>query len=268
MTFKGIIKPIVPPFLWSIGQDVKRRLLRSVDHYAYAPQGWNTPLPPGGSSEAFWRAVLERERPLYQALIARVRAGQSALTAVDEVMKHVAFGYVIALAARDTDKLSVLDYGGSLGEYFWIGTALLPDVTLEYHCKELPAIAAAGRELNPGVTWHTDDTCLDASYDVVMFSASLPYLPDWQTILQRAARGTRGYMLLVDIPSVQRVPTYVITQRCGGVTHLQWLLNRSEIVDTVQRAGLRLVQEFIVSAHPPVANAPEQPMSMGWVFRR
>lgn len=268
MAFTRLFKPMVPPVLWSIGKDVKRRLLRSVDHYAYAPQGWQTPLPAGAGNEAHWTAVLDRERGLCRALIARVRAGLPILTPDDEVVKYVTFGYVLALAARDKDKLTVIDYGGNLGEYYWIGTALLTGVELEYHCKELPAIAAAGRELTPEVIWHTDDACLDASYDVVMFSASLPYLPDWKTILHQAAQGTRDYLLLSDIPSVRHVPTYVITQRSGGVTHLQWLLNRSEIVDTVQRAGLRLVNEFTLSCHPPVANAPEQPLSLGYLFAR
>jgi putative methyltransferase (TIGR04325 family) len=268
MTFTRILKPILPPFLWSIGKDLKRRLLRSVDHYAYAPQGWNTKLPAGDNNEAYWSAFLERERVLCQALIARVRAGHSILTPDDEVVKYVIFGYVLALAARHKDRLTVIDYGGHLGECYWIATAFLPGVELDYHCKELPAIAAAGRELTPKAIWHTDDACLSASYDVVMFSASLPYLPDWKKILYQAAQSTRGYLLLSDIPSVRNVPSYVITQRSGAVQHLQCLLNRSEIVDTVERAGLRLVQEFTIGTHPPVANAPEQPLSLGWLFRR
>ena len=52
------------------------------------------------------------------------------------------------------------------------------------------------------------------------------------------------------------------------MTNLQYLFNGSEIVDTVQRAGLRLVREFAMGPHPPVANAPEQPMSVGWLFAR
>jgi putative methyltransferase (TIGR04325 family) len=268
MTVTQILKPILPPFLWSIGKDLKRRLLRSVDHYAHAPQGWHTPLPSGAGNEVYWSAFVERERVLCHALIARVRAGHSILTPEDEVVKYLTFGYVLALAARHKDRLTVIDYGGHLGECYWIATALLPGIELEYHCKELPAIAAAGRELTPGVIWHTDDACLNASYDVVMFSASLPYLRDWKRILSQAAQSTRGYLLLSDNPSVRNVPSYVITQRSGGVVNLQILLNRSEIIDTVERTGLRLVRELTIGTHPPVANAPEQPVSLGWLFRR
>ena len=47
MRSKRILKSIVPPLFWNIGKDFKRRLLRSVDHFAYAPQGWSTRLPGG-----------------------------------------------------------------------------------------------------------------------------------------------------------------------------------------------------------------------------
>ena len=266
MAFTRILKPIIPPVLWNVGKDLKRRLVRSVDHFAFAPQGWNTPLSAGSGSEAYWSSVVAPERALCE-LIARVRAGQPALTADDEMMNYVTFGYVLALAARHKDRLTVIDYGGSVGEYYWIGKALVAGVELEYHCKELPAVAEAGRRLTPEVIWHTDDACLTASYDLVMFFSSLQYLRDWQDILHRAAQAGRHYLFL-SVPSVRAVPTYVITQRSGGVTTLQHLFNRSEIIDIVQRAGLRLVREVAMGPHPPVAKAPEQPMQVGLLFQR
>ena len=264
-----LLKPIVPPLLWGIGKNAKRRLLRSVDHYACAPDGWQTPLGNGDGNEAYWISFVAREKELCARLIARVCGGNALLTESEgESMKFATFGYVLALASRRQSGLSVLDYGGNLGEYSWVGKALLPDVELEYHCKELPAIASAGRALSPGVHWHIDDGCLDATYDVVMFSASLPYLPDWKRVLDRAVRATRGHLWLSDIPAVRDVPTYVITQRTGGITHLQSVFNRSEVVGAVEAAGLRLLREFVLGEHPPVANAPEQPISMGWLFAR
>jgi len=268
MAFTRILKLIVPPLLWSIGKGVKRRLVRSVDHYAYAPQGWNTPLPEGGGNEAYWSTFIERERAGYQELIARIRDDHPVLPLADEMLKYVTFGYVLARAARHKDKLTLIDYGGNLGEYYWIGNALVTDIELEFHCKELPAIAAVGRQLNPAVIWHTDDSCLTTTYDLIMFSSSLQYLPEWKATLQQAAGSTRDYLLLSDIPSVRQAPAFVITQRTGGVTNLQHVLNRSEIIDTVLRAGLRLVREFAMGPHPPVANAPEQPTSVGWLFQR
>ena len=268
MTLRQLVQPIVPPLLWSIGSGLRQRLVRSTDRLAFAPLGWETPLPKGGGNEAFWSRFVERERRWCQALIERVRAGEPVLTSDDAILGYLAFGYVIALTARHKDKITVLDYGGNLGEYSWIARALVPGLEIEFHCKELPAVAAAGRVVSPDVIWHTDDACLDGSYDLVMFSGSLPYLQDWNGMLGRAARATREYLFLGDIPSVRDVPGYVLTQRSGGATNLAYVFKRSEIASAVQGAGLRLVREFTMGPHMRVANAPEQPMYAGWLFAR
>ena len=136
MTAKRILESVVPPLLWNIGKDFKRRLVRSVDHYAYAPRGWATPLPGGANSQEYWTTFITRERSACEALIARVRAGEPAWTPDGgDNLKHVIFGYVLALAGRDKPKVTVLDYGGNLGDYYWVGRALVPGVELDYHCK-------------------------------------------------------------------------------------------------------------------------------------
>lgn len=269
MTAKGILESIVPSLLWNLGKDFKRRLLRSEHRIAYAPKGWATPLPAGASSQDYWTTFITRERSACEKLIARVHAGEPVLARDgDEHLKHVTFGDVLALAAGRKQKVTVLDYGGNLGDYYWLGKALVPGVDLEYHCKELPALAEVGRQMSPAVTWHTDDACLAQPHDLVMFSSSLQYLQEWQDILRRAAQGTRGYLFLSDVPTVREVPAYVVTQRSAGATNLHFQLNRAEILDTVAGAGLRLVREFDMGAHPPVANAPEQPRCLGWLFHR
>ena len=264
-----ILKSIAPPFLWSIGSRIKRRLVRSTTLLEYAPRGWSTPLPGNTSSEDFWTAFIAQERAYSEALVARIRAREPLLQVEgDESAKYAVFGYVLALATRHQSKISVLDYGGSLGDYYWLGRALVPGVDLEYHCKELPRVVEAGRLTTPDVTWHTDDACLARSYDLVMFSSSLQCLPEWQNILHRAGQSARGYLLLSDVATVRDVPAYVATHRSGGQTGLLIHLNRSEIIATAEQAGLRLVREFDMGAYPPVVNAPEQPTCRGWLFQR
>ena len=70
------------------------------------------------------------------------------------------FGYVAARAAHD-GTLSILDWGGGPGHYFVLARALLPDVQLDYHSRDLPRLAALGRELLPDATFHDDDRCLE-----------------------------------------------------------------------------------------------------------
>lgn len=269
MSATRIFKSIVPPLLWSIGSRFKRRVMRSTTLLAYAPNGWSTPLPGGASSDAFWAAAIAQEQAACEALIARIRAGEPMLDAVSgNDSKHAIFGYVLALATRHQHRLTVLDYGGNLGEYLWLGRALVPGVEFDYHCKELPQVADAGRRMTPAVTWHTDDRCFATAYDVVMFSSVIQCLPNWPEILRRAAQSTRRYLLLSDVATVVDVPAYIATHRAGGRTHLQMQMNRSEIIRTAERAGLRLVREFAMGAHPPIVNAPEQPTCVGWLFER
>jgi putative methyltransferase (TIGR04325 family) len=195
----------------------------------------------------------------------RVRAGEQFVDR-DESLKHLAYGYVIALAARRPQPLRVLDYGGNLGDYYWIAKSFVPGIELEYHCKELPAVAAAGRELNPDISWHVDDGCLAQTYDVVMFSSSLQCVGDWRAILRRGARAARGFLFLSDVATVRHVPTFFARHHSGAVSNLQQHLNRAEIISLVESEGLRLVREFDMGPHPEVEHAPEQPVSMGWLF--
>ena len=269
MTTLQILKSIAPPLLWSLGSRVKRRIVRSTTLLEYAPDGWSTKLPGSATSDDFWATFVAQERAHCEALIARVQARDPLLHVDgDENSKYMLFGYVLALATRHQQKLSVLDYGGNLGDYYWLGQALAPGVNFDYHCKELPQVAAAGRLLTPDVTWHIDNGCLSGSYDLVMFSSSIQCLPDWQDVLLRAAQSASAYLFLSDVATVQDGPAYVATHRSGGRTHLQIQLKRSEIVATAERAGLRLVREFAMGQHPPIVNAPEQPTCRGWLFQR
>jgi putative methyltransferase (TIGR04325 family) len=269
MSSARILKAIVPPFLWTIGSRVKRRVMRSTTLLEYAPEGWSTQLPTSASNDDFWSAFIAQERAAYETLIARIRAREPLLHVnSDENAKYSIFGYVLALASRHHTKISVLDYGGNLGDYYWLGRTLVPGVDLDYHCKELPQVAEAGRLITPEVTWHTDNACLARSHDLVMFSSSIQCLPDWQDILFRAGQSARRYLFLSDVATVRDVPAYVATHRSLGQTHLQIQLNRSEVIATAERAGLRLVREFDMGAHPPVVNAPEQPTCRGWLFQR
>ena len=246
---------------------VARKLAPARDRLEYAPDGWATRLPNNSSSQDYWAADIGRQHEACERLIARVRAGES-ITGIDpdERIKHETFGQVIDILAQQQRRLSVLDVGGNLGDYYWIGKALAPGVELEFHCRELPPVAAAGRAVNPAVQFHTDDHCFDRRYDLVMFSSSLQCLREWQHSLGRAA-GAGSYVFLSDVPTVNTVPSFVVAQQSGTVANLHQVFNRAEILNAAERAGLRVIREFPMGPHPAVANAPEQPTCVGWLFR-
>jgi hypothetical protein len=58
----------------------------------------------------------------------------------------ITYGYVLARAAGGSSTVSILDWGGGLGNYYLLSRTLLPEVELDYHCTELPRIVSAGRQ--------------------------------------------------------------------------------------------------------------------------
>lgn len=252
----------MPPVLWKFGQTVLRR---SVDRIEYIPPETAREFPPEPNPE-FWSAFLDSERAACEALIARACSGEPRLAQHGEELKYQIYSYVLALAGGDQDRLSVLDYGGNMGEYFWIGKAMVPHLELDFHCKELPAVADVGRSLTPHISWHTDDRCFEPQYDVVMFSSCMQY-STFDT-LRAAARSARRYLLFSDVPMVRNVPAFYSKHHSRGVSTVQRHPNRDEIVALIGDSGLTLFREFDMGPHLPVVNAPEQPTCAGLLFQR
>ena len=125
----------------------------------------------------------------------------------------VSFAYVLAREARGRDRVSVLDWGGGLGHYAVVARSVLPEVELDWHCRDVPSVARAGASVSPDVTFHTDDTCLERRYDLVLASSSLQYEPDWRRLLRRLGAATSGVMLVTRLPVTLEAPSFVILQR-------------------------------------------------------
>lgn len=182
------------------------------------------------------------------------------------------FAYSLAMAARGRQKVSLLDWGGSIGHYYLLAKAFLPGVEVEYHCKDVPMIAEYGQELLPQAHFYADDTCLGRQYDFVLASGSLQYSADWSAVLSRLAAATSRYLLVTRLPVVNTVPSYVFIQRPYlhgyNTEYLAWCLNRGEFMHVVQAAGLELMREFVVGDNHPILNAPESCEYYGFLFQK
>jgi putative methyltransferase (TIGR04325 family) len=179
---------------------------------------------------------------------------------------NLAFAYALALAAGFTGKVSVLDWGGGLGYYYKLARALFPELELEYHVKEVPAVAGAGRALLPSVSWHSDQRCLDREYDLVVVNGSLQYMEAWDGFLASAAQSVRRYLLLIRVPVVQESERYAAIQSAYGTKMIHWQFNERELLGVMRSTKLRLVREMLVGGSPYIRGAPEQPEMRGWLF--
>lgn len=248
--------------------------------FEHVPGGWSRQVAgwDGGTvAEAYlakwpeWVAALEGTGPL--GVYHEARAGEH--LARDDVAAHnmlISFAYVLARAAQWRDRVSVLDWGGGLGHYAVVARAVLPGVGLDWHCREVASVARAGATVNPEVTFHDDDACLDRTYDLVLASSSLQYEPDWKALLRRLAAATSGLLLVTRLPVALEAPSFVILQRAeayGYATeYLGWVVSRQELLAEASAAGLVLDRDMLLDAWLSAAGAPEDPIGhRGLLFR-
>ena len=203
-----------------------------------------------------------------------VRAGEE--VGRDDVAAHnmlVSFAYVLALAARGKERVSLLDWGGGLGHYALLARTVLPDLELDYTCKEVPRIVEVARELDLPGRFVADDSWRDRRYDLVLVSASLQYSEDWCTTLADLAGAAEVYTYITRLPLAREVPSFTVIQRAHDygydTEYLGWVVNRDELLACAERASLELVREFLLDAWLSARGAPESPTGHGgFLFRR
>jgi len=162
----------------------------------------------------------------------------------------------------------VLDYGGGLGHYYKLAKALYPDLLLDYHVKEVERMAAKGAELNPDVTWHADDRCLESRYDLVLTTGSLPYIREWKTLIPKLLDASMRYFSLFRVPVVESGPSFVAIQRVYGSQMLHQVLNQSELLEAVCAGDFELARELVIEDRPYIKGAPETSLVKAWLFKR
>ncbi|HYO07476.1 MAG TPA: hypothetical protein VER17_00765 [Tepidisphaeraceae bacterium] len=279
MRVADVVKPWVPPALLPPLRAVGKRWAppaapeweRVGDAWpGEEPAGWNAPGVLA-AQQAKWPSFLQCLRgtaPLGVAHEARVPTGDD-LGAHNTIMS---FGYVLALAARVKRKLSLLDWGGGVGHYHAISKALLPDLELDYHCKDVPALCGGGRALVPEAHFHTDEAhCLARTYDVVLASCSLQYSRDWQADLRKLAGAASSYLYVARLPTLLDEPSCVVVQRPQRYgydsDYFGWAFNRQQFLAAAETCGLRLVREFLTSDRCHIRGVDEPSQGRGFLFR-
>jgi putative methyltransferase (TIGR04325 family) len=242
--------------------------------WEYIPEGWSYPTT-GWDVEAVADAY-GRKWPAYVNAIQPPKPlgvhHETAEVLTGDAGAHnmlVTFAYVLGLAARGRDGISVLDWGGGFGHYHALARSVLPDLALEYHVKETPAVSARGRELNRDVTFHDGGACLDRRYDLVVASSSLQYAEDWQCLLRRFADAAERHLYVARVPVALTAPSFVVIQRPYvhgyDTEYLGWVLNREELLALAPP----LAREFLLDARFSAAGAPEDPVEhRSFLFNR
>jgi len=282
---ESILKLFIPPIVIK-GARTVQNLFQKPDLYSigfhyleYAPDGWQTQLNKGQNKGWSVNSVVDTEKAKWDVFCRNLEgAGPLGFshehTDLSVVRNpnfhnvHISYAYVLALAAHKKDSISVLDWGGALGHYYLVGKAVLPDVDIDFHVKEVPLMAKAGEQLNPEVHWYEDESCLERDYDLVMMTGSIPYMEDWADVLHRIARSIKEYLFISRLPVVQHSPSFVAVQHLYNSQMLHQQINQAELLETVEETGLTLLREFVVGDRPYIKRAPEQCEVRGWLFKK
>jgi putative methyltransferase (TIGR04325 family) len=253
----------------------------ALPEWEYVPEGWARERAGGGGWDVEsiarkyaerWPAFIERLRGTGPVGALHVAPDGWTVPRQDLTSHNMAmvFGYALALSARVTNRLSILDWGGALGHYHALARVLVPDVELDYHCKELPAVCRQGRRVSPEVTFHENEDCLERRYDLVLASGAIQYVEGWAELLSRLAGAAGRYLLITKVPVTDAV-SFVTLQRAYeygyDTEYLGWALNRKEIRTAGERAGLELVREFFLAAPLDIPGAPGSIHHAGFLFR-
>lgn len=266
---------LLPPILLPAARWAASRGRRE---WEYLPSGWPAG-PTGGWNDksildaqlARWSAYLECVKEPSALRLSSLSRDISTKGDYGAHNTAMAFAYVLSRASRSRDRLSLLDWGGGLGQYAVLARSVVPNLDLDYHCRDLTLLAGGGRTVLPNDSFYdSDEQALARTYDLVMASSSLQYVRDWRDELGRLAGVTDGYLYVTRQPFVVRSSSFVVLQRPhrhGYKTEYPgWFLNRQEFLESADGLGLRLRREFLISERPFVPGAPEQAEYRGFLF--
>ncbi len=277
---RSLLTTITPPGAINLALYAKHIILHEPVEWAYMPDGWRSQLNPNVKGwnvesvlhayEANWSSFvtsLEGSQPLGVTLTRPLP------THLDFLSHNtlVSYGYALAIASRRKTAISMLDWGGGIGHYYLISQALLPDLQIDYHCKDVPLLASKGQSLFPDTHYYADDTCLARQFDFVLASSSLQYSEGWTSVLAKLSHATGGYIFVTRLPIIHKADSFVAIQRPYrygyGTEYLGWCFNRVEFLECAKTQGLELIREFIIGEQPAIRHAPEQCEYRGYLFR-
>ena len=248
----------------------RQRQLAILPEWEYLPEGWATQ----DSYIKGWdvESILDIRQKNLPELLKLVQSTRPLGNSYASHNTYMVYAYVLALTARNKDKISILDWGGGIGDYYLISKSLMPNIEIDYHCKEVPVLCQGGREALPEVKFYEkEEECFKQSYDLVLASSSLQYFEDWQRVVQKLAAVSRSYLYITRLPIVYQAASFVVLQRAyryGYQTeYMGWFLNQEVFLNYVSSLQMELVREFLIEERFLVQGAPEQGECRGFLFR-
>lgn len=281
MNYKKYVKKLMPPIMLDIYSYVRRGGYTKSYEWEYVREGWQT----NDTKIKGWNdtSILNKQKDKWQEFLASVEgtkplgvSHESNSSSNEDYASHntiMSYAYALALASHKLDDISMLDWGGGIGHYYILSKALMPNLKIDYHCKELPLLCDYGRKIIPEAHFYDkDEECFGRSYDFVLSSSSLQYSEDWEDTLTKLANVTKSYIYITRLPVISKAKSFVVVQRPYkygyNTEYLGWFINHEKLLKHMDSINLKLIREFLIQEKPYVHNAPEQGEYRGFLFKK
>jgi len=164
MTFNNFLKLLMPPLIVNIVNRL-RPAPTSIVEWEYIPEGWSYASKHAEVRGWNVNGVLETYIEKWPQFVGMVEGTQplglsheSSLATNEDLHSHntiMSFAYCLTLASSNKNRMSILDWGGGIGHYYLLSQALLPDIVIDYSCKDVPVLCDYGAELFPQQNFYT-----------------------------------------------------------------------------------------------------------------
>ena len=274
--FEKKLKLFIPPIFSLFWRKVRPRRVRG--HLIYAPDGIDTKIQENGGGWDSDHIAKDMESEIEnftrqcQSSASLSFSHLSSESGSEDALRihnlHMTWAYVISLASRKKEKISILDWGGGLGHFYQIAKAIFPGDPIDYHCKEVASTVSVGRRVNPNITWHDDDTCLARTFDLVLVSGSLQYMENWTDFIRNLSSSVESYLLLLRTPIVDDGPGFFSIQQIGETELLHQQFSEPDIINEMENCGFILVREFFDGSRLKIVQAKVECELKGWLFKK
>lgn len=260
---KSLIKLVIPPILEEILKKLARYFNLKKEQLEYIPEGWDYLRKVKGWNVS---SVLHYYISHWDEFVETIKSKRPIGTDLVGHNTFITFSYVLLFASRGKKRIRMLDWGGGIGHYYILSKTIIPDVRIDYVCKDVPVLCEYGRKLFPEAKFYDNDDYLNHTYDFSLVSGSLQYAIDWKKTLSDIKKVTDGYIFVTRLPVVQKSRPFLVLQRAYDTEFLGWVFNREEFIEYAKEISLELVREFLISDKVYVYRAPEPFDNRGFLF--
>lgn len=231
---KKVLRSIAPHGV--VANHDRRRAERSIwqgvyDNFADVPSAGR-----GFESDGCTHAMRER-----LAIDTAAMRGKGAVSREKEYQgDHGGLIIAAALLPSDTQRLRIVDFGGSVGLAYPLFRASLPPATeVEYDVVELPRMCAEGRRLfaaDSHISFYEDIRDVEPGPDIVYANGVLQSIREYEAALEGLLALKSRIMLLCDLPGGDG-PRFATAQKNISGSVPTWFFNIPSVENFIEARG-------------------------------